>query len=975
MATSRTQDIAILSHLPYPIARAWSRVLGCSAGSARVTRSLTTLEVTLQTVASLLLPAYLTGPSQSAVERSIGHLSRPSLGHWAQLVRELHKALSQRESPFFGEALDWYLDDRGRPSATAKLIDELIAARNKLVHQKGGPAADGPAGDLDAWLIRDLRRILVALAPLSRYRPFYVEDARPRRDGSFAGHVRFLVGADQVFELVSSTWSARLLPGSTFVCSPDGCEFLEVSPFLSLLSDADAGERGEPRVFLMQAIPKLEHLELLHWSSGLRHHCGMPTVDGELPFQTWLDQREQHAAGLRNRQESGGGVFEDATTGPAWGDLSGGLIAERFELQEELGEGGMSRVWRAHDVVLDLPVALKMLRPEMALDNTLRERFIREARTIRQLDHANLASDAEPYVLADGGLAIRMPLLTGGSMAERIAQGPTSESQVIDWAKQLLSALATLHDAGIVHRDIKPSNILFNSDGRPVITDFGIAVGTADVRLTRTSEQLGTIAYMSPEQRAGRQVTGTSDVYALGVVLHELVTGRLGVTDVGRGISGPLGRALRAIGRPDPDERPDAQTALVLFSGGGRAATALVDGDRLDDRRVDSPRARTRGTWIAVALAAIAIAVAVGSWLVRPTPQDTGTQAGAPAGAISDAMPTPPPSIDAAPDLVAAGGACLVTADCRAQLWCSNGYCSPTGYAYIARGQFTMGSPPGEPGRQPDELEIPFTVTRPFWLSRHEVTRAGFAESRNPKANNRAARSALSNCRDCPISHVSWHDALRFANWMSAREELPLCYDLSACSKGKRGWNDGACVRLVDADHLACPGYRLPMAAEWEYAARAGTREATYNGPLLQPKSSLCTIESALEGVAWYCADRERDKPRTFTTLATELTPQPVGGLSANAWGLHDMLGNVWEWTWDPYQPQRPDARLALELGTSLTVQPALEAPTGERVIKGGSFDKPAWKSRAASHGRASPVQRSNNIGFRLARSVPDKTK
>lgn len=991
MATSRTQDIAILAHMPYPIARAWSRVLSCSAGAARVTRSLATLEVTLQTVSALLLPDYLGGPPENAVEKTLERLSRPSLGHWAQLTRELHRALGKRDQPFYDAALDWYFDgdNRRRPGASARLIDELVKLRNQLAHGQGAHGLAGPTREVDVQLVRDVRRLLVSLAPLARYRPFFVEDAQPRRNGSFSGHVRFLVGADDVFELTSANFSARLLPGSTFVCAPDGRHFLEVSPFLAMLSDSSApvalvardgsgGEHGgrastrsgEPQVFLMHALPELERIELVDRDSGDRRQCAMPTADGDIELAAWLADRATHAPTLRTSQESGDKVFEDSALGPAWGaawgSLDQGLIADRFELLEEIGAGGMSRVWRAHDTVLDLPVALKMLRPEMALDNTLRERFIREARTIRHLNHPNLASDAEPYVLADGGLAIRMPLLEGGSMADRIADSASPPMLVMDWAEQLLSGLATLHDAGIVHRDIKPSNILFDEDGRPVISDFGIAVGSEDERLTRTSEQLGTIAYMSPEQRAGQEVTGKSDVYALAVVLHELALGRQGVTALGRGIGGKLGRLVRMLGRDDPAERPDAHAALGQLQRDH-------GGDIADDNRPYAP-ANKRTIWLLVGLTAAAVAVAIAAWLTRP--DDSAEHASArtaPDGqsmadrdtAMSSGSASSVPGPDARRK-AALGGQCQADVECADNAQCSNGHCSPMDFVYIGRGEFMMGSPPGEPGRQADEREIPFLIDTPFWLAAHEVRVRDYRQ-----LVGRAPGPEKSQCDDCPMADVSWYDTLRFANLMSARAGLAQCYDLSECRPHSPRWRSGECVRF--ADGLQCLGYRLPLAAEWEYAARAGTTEATYNGALQGTSTSLCAPEPALDDIAWYCADRERARARTFAAMDELLAAHSVGRLRANAWGLYDMLGNVWEWTWDPYQPERAEtlAVMARRYGTSLTVKPASSASTEERVIKGGSFNRPAWKARAASHGQARVDVRARHIGFRLARTVP----
>ncbi len=235
----------------------------------------------------------------------------------------------------------------------------------------------------------------------------------------------------------------------------------------------------------------------------------------------------------------------------------------------------------------------------------------------------------------------------------------------------------------------------------------------------------------------------------------------------------------------------------------------------------------------------------------------------------------------------------------------------PTGYVAIQPGRFIMGSPPSEEGRDGDETAHRARITRGFWLKETEVTQGEWA----PVMGSNPSPHGACGSANCPVVHVSWLDAVTYCNRLSEREGLPQCYTISRTSATFAG--------------LSCRGYRLPTEAEWEYAARAGTTGARY-GPL--------------DAIAW-----------TASNSGPSL--QPVGRKQPNAWGLYDMLGNVWEWTQDSYGKY----------------ERAAADPTGPklRVFRGGSWNARPSHVRAAIRSGDLPHLRYGHLGFRPARSFP----
>ncbi|MGA1034793.1 MAG: serine/threonine-protein kinase, partial [Ilumatobacteraceae bacterium] len=205
------------------------------------------------------------------------------------------------------------------------------------------------------------------------------------------------------------------------------------------------------------------------------------------------------------------------------------LLAGRYRLERRIGQGGMAEVWVALDEQLDRRVAVKWLKPNLATDPVVAERFRREAIAVAQLHHPNIVAVYD-VVAHDGRQAVVMQLVEGRSLRQLLdSQKRLGPELTIHIGASVSAALDAAHRAGFVHRDVKPGNILLPDDGRVLLTDFGIAKGLdgGDRDLTSDNVMMGTAKYLSPEQVRGTRLDGRADLYSLALVLYECLAGRV----------------------------------------------------------------------------------------------------------------------------------------------------------------------------------------------------------------------------------------------------------------------------------------------------------------------------------------------------------------------------------------------------------------------------------------------------------------
>jgi serine/threonine protein kinase len=202
-----------------------------------------------------------------------------------------------------------------------------------------------------------------------------------------------------------------------------------------------------------------------------------------------------------------------------------GQNISHYKILEKLGEGGMGVVYKAEDTKLKRIVALKFLPPELTRDPEAKERFIHEAQAASALDHPNICTIYEIGETDEGQLFIAMACCEGETLKKKIERGPLKIDDTNDVALQVAQGLRKAHEKGIVHRDIKPTNIIVTTDGVVKIVDFGLAKLVRQTRVTKAGTTVGTVAYMSPEQARGEEVDHRTDIWSIGIVLYEMLTG------------------------------------------------------------------------------------------------------------------------------------------------------------------------------------------------------------------------------------------------------------------------------------------------------------------------------------------------------------------------------------------------------------------------------------------------------------------
>ncbi|WP_234391640.1 serine/threonine-protein kinase [Streptomyces sp. CB02613] len=363
---------------------------------------------------------------------------------------------------------------------------------------------------------------------------------------------------------------------------------------------------------------------------------------------------------------------------------SGRVIDGRFTLVERLGSGGMGMVWRARDEALHRDVALKEVRPpDPALAEydpegarTLRARVLREARALARVDHPNVVTVHHIVDPGEDGYPwIVMELVAGSSLHDRLATGPMAPADAAELGRGILSALRAAHAVGIQHRDVKPANVLLRPDGRPVLTDFGIAAIRESTSLTMTGALIGSPDYIAPERIRGTEGDPSSDLWSLGMMLYVAVEGRhplrrattlatlAAVLDeeIPPPVrAGALAPALNALLTRDIPARPDAETLDRLLAeaarGGGSTAPTPTEPVRERPASAHPASAHPASTHPASAHPASAHPGSVHAAPTQSaaTPPPRPGPGFAPFGAPEDRVPTgyatPPPTSAVTPD-------------------------------------------------------------------------------------------------------------------------------------------------------------------------------------------------------------------------------------------------------------------------------------------------------------------------------------
>ena len=503
----------------------------------------------------------------------------------------------------------------------------------------------------------------------------------------------------------------------------------------------------------------------------------------------------------------------------------------------ELGRGRIVDVFRARNERLGREVALKALPREFAWDLERSECFQRAVEAAARLNHSNIVTVFE-LGHVHGHHFYTMELVPGGDLKARIRVQPEGmdPGEARSLALAMARALDYAHRQGFVHREVEPDNILFGEDGKPKLTEFGIRRAIVERAVLRAGEMnIGSPHYMSPEQARGLTVDGRSDLYSLGVVLYEMLTGRL------------------------PFDAPETIDVLLSHIKDlvPQLPGELVEWQPVLDRLLaKSPDERYRSaTELAGILAPDVLPNQITLEKTRPTAGESR---------VFDGIE----------------------------------------FVWIPPGEFRMGFT----SRHAYSDEKPVTrvrISRGFWLGKYEVTQ------RQWQAVMGSNPSGFKNCGgNCPVERVFWNDVQDFIRKLNRRSEVRR--------------------------------YRLPTEAEWEYAARAGTETDTYAGDITKPTGK----DPVLNRIAWYGGN---SGDRTH----------PVGRKSPNAWGLHDMLGNVYEWVGDWYGNYPGGA----------VTDPGGPRWGSYRVGRGGSWFYGARFCRSAFRNRYSPGFRGDALGFRLVRT------
>jgi serine/threonine protein kinase len=583
-----------------------------------------------------------------------------------------------------------------------------------------------------------------------------------------------------------------------------------------------------------------------------------------------------------------------------------------YEIGEQIGKGAMARVFLARHNALNRNVAIKVMNRQQGADSDFAERFLREARIVANLTHPNIVT-IHDVGEQDGHNYLVMELLPGGkTLRDKIGAGVDSK-YALSIVRQVAVALQAAHEKNIVHRDIKPDNIMFRADGSVVLMDFGVArsVDSAATQMTQAGLIIGTPKYISPEQAQGRDVGSYSDIYSLGVVFYEMLTGQAPYS-----ADTPLGLALKHVTEPVPRLTGDlavyqplldhmmAKTRDQRYSS---CDQIIAEIDRLESatpavRTTKKPRSPTvvTGNASAESLTIVEDIDAVNEkvnaeplTLVKKDKTDAAARSKK-GGAKSKLLLST--SLAA---LITAGAYMFMDIDIG-KLQTIVGIDPGPVYSRVGRlisipdGTYKMGNSRGSSTEQP----VRTVRINGFRLGESEVTQKQWRLVMGSDA------SYFKGCDNCPVDSVSWNDVQTFLKRLNKQTGLH---------------------------------FRLPSEAEWEYACRSAGKDEKY-----------CGGDDAGK-LAWY-GDNSGAKTH------------PVSQKQANGLGLYDMSGNLWEWTQDCWHNSYDGAPANARAWKSGTCK--------QRVLRGGSWVGVAGGLSSTGRLGASPANDSRNFGFRVAQDL-----